>query len=79
MFNTRVEITNTYADRSNSTVEWVTSPESLDELDLQDWWEDIVMPLSGDGKGGSEYAVYEAVVTKSDVPGLVGKRYESAG
>lgn len=71
--STQVTLTNVYADRSNFTVETVDSPTDI--TDLEDWWEDEVFPLTGDGNGQSEYAIYEAVVTQSDIPELVGKRY----
>ena len=70
--STRVKLTNYYPDRTNSAVEIVPTPDDLN--DLEDWWEDDVFPLTGDGFGESQIATYEAVVIASDVPELVGRR-----
>lgn len=56
----KVQITNTYASRSNTEVVDVEAPDSLEEPVLADWWEDEVFPHTGDGKGGD--ACYEAKV-----------------
>lgn len=72
--STQVTITNYYGSRTNSTVEIVDTPANI--TDLEDWWADVVLPLTGDGKGESEDAIYEAVVTQSDIPELVGKHYQ---
>ena len=45
---------------------------------LDDWWEEVVFPETGDGHGidfdgGS---CYTATILQSDVPGLAGETYE---
>lgn len=40
--------------------------------DLEDWWNETVMPETGDGRGQSQRAVYLAEVISSDVPELIG-------
>jgi hypothetical protein len=72
---TRLRITNTYLDRSNSTLVTVTDPEDLS--DLEDWWEDVVFPHTGDGLGGD--ACYTARVTQSPIAALIGQEFEWIG
>ena len=74
----RLRITNTYADRENSREVYVTNPESLDELDLEDWWDDVVWNETGDGLGGD--ACYTAEVLESEkYPTLLGQEREWIG
>ena len=72
---TIVSITNVYADRKNESIATVESPTDVRQLD--DWWYDVVFPLTGDGKGG--YSVTRALVVSSDVLGLPGKTFEWEG
>lgn len=68
----RVHIENTYAcGRLSSSVEDVRGPVPGETLD--DWWEEVVHPLTGDGHpcGSSEDALYEATVVTVDDPELV--------
>lgn len=76
--STRITITNTYPNRTNQVVETVPTPIPR-PAELADWWEDIVWPLTGDGSGSREYAIYNAVVIESDIPALVGLSYEWDG
>lgn len=78
--STRVRITNTYPNRSNTTVKTVPTPEPTEDLVerwryLDDWWWDAVFPLTGDGKGQTQDALYEAEVIDSDAPELIGQSY----
>lgn len=78
---TIVSIENYYADRQNVSegIE-VESPTDLSPRGLEDWWEDVVFPHTGDGLGEHQDAVYVATVVSSDVPGLsVGTSYEWGG
>lgn len=69
-------ITNTYADRENTSRVEVADP--VDVRDLEDWWEDVVFPETGDGRGGD--ACYEAEVLECDeFPELVGLKNEWDG
>ena len=79
--STQVKITNTYSTRWNSIVISVPTPDraELDEDELDEWWWEVVFPLTGDGKGESENALYEAIVIGSDVPKLVGEQYNWSG
>lgn len=74
---TRVSVNSYYADRTHSTIEIVPTP--ADPTDLGDWWEDVIFPLTGDGLGSREYAIYNAIILKSDKPGLVGQIHEWDG
>lgn len=74
--STTVRITNTYPSRSNTVSVTVQTPSDWSSDGLEDWWEDVVFPHTGDGLGGSEYAIYNAEVTESDVSEFVGKTYE---
>lgn len=76
--STQVRITNTYPDRSNAVTVTVQSPWTWPD-GLEGWWEDTVFPHTGDGRGASQYAIYSAEVTDSDVPDLIGAKYEWDG
>ena len=79
---TEVRITNTYPDRTNSRTVTVTSPELYGltpdrygltpDVLMEDWWNESVLPETGDGHGESQYATYEAEIVSSDVPGITG-------
>jgi hypothetical protein len=74
---TTVEIENGYVngDVVVNTVEVETfDPDVHDDLDQ--WWEDEVFPLTGDGRHGSMDAYYEATVTDSDRDELVGETHD---
>lgn len=71
-----VLITNTYPGRSNQTTEHIDPPGDEDGID--DWWEDEVFPLTGDGLGADEHAMYEAEVVAGPA-WLVGKTQEWMG
>lgn len=75
--NTTVRITNTYADRESVDIWQVPSPADTSSETVADWWDDVVFPLTGDGRGG--YAVSEATVESSDLPELVGQTTEWEG
>lgn len=51
----------------------------LDNDELDEWWEEVVFPLTGDGFGESEDALYEASVIDSDIPELIGESYDWSG
>jgi len=74
--STTVRIQNTYSDGHSSerTVELVDPDVDLGSLD--DWFEDVVFPETGDGHHGADGSCYTAtIVTTPDVE-LVGKTYE---
>lgn len=70
-----VLIENTYTcGRESSSEEQVPYPEPGQDLD--DWFDDVVNPLTGDGHpcGSSEHALYEAtIIAAPDRPELVGE------
>lgn len=74
-----VRIENAYACGRESwhTVE-VEAPAITDSV--EEWWEDVVYPHTGDGHpcGASEDANYEATIidTTPDAAGLIGQRME---
>lgn len=79
----KIEIENVYADghRSSSVVE-LKVPEVVDD----EWWEEDVHPLTGDGHGLPENnlgrtmeACYTATITAAPDPALVGLQYEWVG
>lgn len=72
----KVQITNTYADRDNTVIVEVAVPREWP--DLEDWWEDVVYPETGDGNGGDAYT--EAEVLECDTfPALVGEKWDWCG
>lgn len=77
-----VKIENTYEDGYESVLTFdVVDPESTEEEspELEQWWEDEVFPLTGDGHGAKHPklgAWYEATVTAADQPELVGRSRE---
>lgn len=77
--STQVRITNTYSDRTNSTIETVPTPDLIATRGLNNWWQDAIFPLTGDGHGTSQYAIYEAEIIDSDWSRLIGLRYEWDG
>lgn len=76
-----VEISNTYTcGRESGSTEHVRYPEA-GEL-LEDWWDDVVIPLTGDSHacGSSEHATYEAEIADApDNPTLVGQSWGGEG
>lgn len=78
---TIVSITNTYPDREATVTVTVDSPQlplgvvapDTPASALEDWWNDVVSPHTGDGNGEHQRAMYTATVMSSDVPGLVGR------
>jgi hypothetical protein len=48
--------------------------QSPEEYNLEEWFEEIVFPETGDGKGGDGF--YAAEVIESDLPELIGKTAE---
>jgi hypothetical protein len=67
-----VEVSNTYAcGRESTRITRVRGPVPGEGLD--DWWQDVVHPLTGDGHpcGASEHALYEATVVRADDPELL--------
>lgn len=75
---TTVEITNTYADRQNTTTVELDGPASLSADDLEEWWEEVVFCETGDGLGG--YACYTAkVMSGGGIPTLIGQEREWNG
>ena len=62
-----VEIQNIYAcGRTSISTEQVRYPEPGESA--EDWWDEVVAPLTGDGHpcGAYERSVYEATVAKAD-------------
>jgi hypothetical protein len=70
-----VKIENTYEDGHESVIEVeVENPEPEDD-DLDDWWEDVVFPHTGDKHGAKHPklgAFYEATVIRADDQRMVG-------
>ena len=75
MKRTVVKITNSYADAVVMTTVQVESPGY--GVDLEEWWEDVVLRETGTGRSGP--AIYRATVLRSDVPELVGQSHEWMG
>jgi len=72
-----VKIENTYSDGHSSTSEHeLDNPE--DTNDLEDWWEDYVWELTGDGHGADRdvSSLYEATIIRADDEELVGQTRE---
>lgn len=73
-----VRIENTYEDGHESTSEHeLDAPE--DPENLEDWWEDFVWELTGDGYGADNPklgAWYEATIIRADDVSLVGQTQE---
>ena len=67
-----VELSNTYADGHTST-RLVTLPAPYDDIsraDLEQWWQDVVWPETGDGHPGDAH--YSARIVRADhEPGLL--------
>jgi hypothetical protein len=69
-----VKIENTYSDGWHSdAIVHVVSPGP----DLDEWWDDVVFPHTGDGHGGFGLgSCYTATILTADDPNLVGESYE---
>jgi hypothetical protein len=71
-----VKIENTYEDGHESELEVeLDAPEGRSEEELEQWWEDVVFPHTGDGHGIDEPklgAWYEATIIRADDESLVG-------
>ena len=69
-----VKIENTYSDgRHSEGIVGVVAPSA----DLDDWWNDIVFPHTGDGHGEDGLgSCYTATVIAADEAELIGKSYE---
>ena len=67
-----VELSNTYADGHTST-RLITLPAPHDDIpqgDIEQWWEDVVWPETGDGHQGDAH--YSARIVRADhEPGLL--------
>lgn len=74
----KILIENDYEDgsRSTSVLELAEEP-AVAEMD--DWWEDVVWPETGDGSGANMDACYTATITEADTAGLVGLKREWVG
>lgn len=75
-----VHIENDYEDGHRSGVD-VEVPAPEDPEDLDNWWEDVVLPHTGDGHGAAHPklgAVYQATVIAAAAESLVGKSREWA-
>jgi uncharacterized protein YndB with AHSA1/START domain len=71
----KIEITNTYANRENTTVITVDDPDDI----TADWWQDEVFPHTGDGRGQREPAWYEAEILEAQNPHHVGLTWDWGG
>jgi hypothetical protein len=73
-----IRMENTYEDGHESTSEHVLdNPE--DPENLEDWWEDYVWELTGDGHGADNPklgSLHEATIIKADDESLVGQSME---
>jgi len=72
-----VKIENAYEDGHESTsIETVRG--LLDGETLDEWWQEIVWPLTGDGHGIDEDlgTCHIATITAAEHPALIGKSYE---
>ncbi|MFD7161409.1 hypothetical protein ACFV9C_42960 [Kribbella sp. NPDC059898] len=69
---TIASIENFYPDRQSWAYVVVECPADLTPEGIEDWWEDVVFPHTGDGRGQREYAIYTATVMVSDLPELAG-------
>lgn len=71
-----VKIENTYADGHESTVRVRVAPpaDPNDEVDVDDWWNNVVFPLTGDGHSTTMNSSHEATVLEGP-EGLVGEEY----
>lgn len=59
----KVKIENSYADGHESeTTVTVEPPEAFDEATLDDWWNNVVFPHTGDGYSESMSSSAEATV-----------------
>ena len=70
-----VRIHNSYSDGHESTVRVAVEDPTGD---LNDWWDAVVWPLTGDGHGidtGAD-ACYEATIEGADDEALIGQTYE---
>jgi len=77
-----IRIENAYSDGHESVhIAKVAEPASLSERDLEDWWQDVVFPKTGDGHGqhhsGGSY--YQVTVIKADTTALIGQTHEWGG
>lgn len=79
-----VQVENTYACGLTSGGEYQVPvpPVGADEAEMDDWWQDEVVPLTGDGHacGATERALYEATITAAPGrPALVGRTWSAEG
>lgn len=80
-----VRIENDYEDGHSSQREVVLdAPDNLDfaaGLSLEDWWEEVVFPETGDGHGADSDlgSCYTATITACPNAALVGQSTEWAG
>jgi hypothetical protein len=72
--NVQVFVENAYSDGHGSTHEaWVAAPQDPD--DLEDWWQDEVFEVTGDGHGAENPKLgsyYKATIIAAGVESLVG-------
>jgi hypothetical protein len=70
-----VKIENTYSDGHQSTSEVLLHPPTAD---LDEWFQDVVWPHTGDGHGVDSDlgSCYTATIIATDDPALLGKSYE---
>lgn len=61
-----VSITNTYTDGCESEVEVWVPGWGGDTTNMEDWWQDVVFPHTGDGEhtGGAAEGYYEASIVR---------------
>lgn len=80
MSTVTVKIENAYADGHESVHEVeVTAPTATDWDSMDTWWEDEVLPHTGDGHGAKHPklgAYYEATIIRADEPLLVSMHRE---
>jgi hypothetical protein len=73
-----VKIENAYSDGHESTHEAIVPPPT-DHADLEDWWQEVVFPHTGDGHGivaSHEGSCYTATIIATDDPDLLGQSHE---
>jgi hypothetical protein len=61
----KVHIENYYEDGHESTSDELVEAPGPGES-LEDWWEDVVFPLTGDGHGENMNSSYTATIIEAD-------------
>jgi len=69
-----VHIENDYEDKYHS--EFDVELAAPDPSDIEQWWEDVVWPHTGDGHGENLNACYTATITSADDSSLHGQSFE---